>query len=361
LKIVSIVGARPQFIKCAPVSKELRKDHKEILVHTGQHYDYVMSKLFFAELGIPKSDYNLGVGSGLHGEQTGKILIETEKVLLEEKPDFVLIYGDTNSTLAGALAAVKLHIPAGHVEAGLRSFDRFMPEEINRVLSDHVCNILFAPTKNAVKNLKNEGITRAVFNTGDVMYDALLQNIKIAEEKSDILNKLDLKEKDYFLATVHRPSNTDNKENLSNIINAFSESDKKIILPIHPRTKKFIEKYNLKNKIGKNILIIKPVGYLDFLKLEKNAEKILTDSGGIQKEAYLLKIPCITLRENTEWIETVKDGWNVLVGADTKKIIEAVKNFNPEKNQHNYYGNGDASKMIRKIIDKILKETENNL
>ncbi len=351
MKIVTIVGARPQFIKCSPVSKQLRIDHQEILVHTGQHYDYEMSQLFFEELGIPKPDYNLGIGSGFQGEQTGKMLIEIEKVLLKEKPDFVLVYGDTNSTLAGALAATKLHIKVCHVEAGLRSYDTSMPEEINRVLTDRASDVLCAPTKTAVENLKKEGITSNVFLTGDVMYDALLHNIKIAE-KSNVLDQFNLKSKDYYLVTIHRQSNTDDAQNLSNILQALSLVDGQVIFPIHPRTKKFIKEHGLEDKINDNILLVKPVGYIDFLWLEKNARKILTDSGGIQKEAYMLKVPCITLRENTEWVETVKDGWNVLVGADTDKIVDAVNNFVPPKNQSNHFGDGKASEKIKKIIDE---------
>ncbi len=351
MKIISIVGARPQFIKCGPVSKELRKNHQEILVHTGQHYDDEMSKLFFDELHIPKPDYNLGVGSGLHAEQTGKMLIKIEKILLDQKPDFMLIYGDTNSTVAGALAAAKLHIPIGHVEAGLRSFDRSMPEEINRIVSDHVSDILFAPTDTAVKNLRDEGVAKGVYNIGDVMYDALLEKISIAERKSAIFSKLNIKAKEYILVTIHRPSNTDEKKNLSDILSAFSKIDKTIVFPIHPRTMKFIKKYDLTDKISENVIITKPLGYLDFILLEKNASKILTDSGGIQKEAYLLKIPCITLRESTEWIETVRDGWNVLVGENEQKIINAVNTFLPNKKQNNYFGDGTASKKIKDILD----------
>jgi len=352
MKIASIVGARPQFIKCGPVSKELRKDHQEILIHTGQHYDYEMSKLFFEELGIPKPDYNLGIGSGSHAEQTGKMLIELEKVLLKEKPDLVLIYGDTNSTLAGALAAVKLHIKTGHVEAGLRSFNKEMPEEINRITADHCSDILFSPTKTGVANLEKEGITKDVYLTGDVMYDALLNNLKIAE-KSNILNKLKITPQQYYLTTVHRQENTDNIENLSNILQVLSQIDGKIIFPAHPRTTKFIKKSNLQGLINKNVTLIDPVGYLDFIWLEKNAKKILTDSGGIQKEAYILKIPCITLRQNTEWVETVEDEWNTLVGDDKQKILDAVKNFNPSKKQKGHYGDGNASIKIREIINKI--------
>jgi len=349
MKIVSIVGARPQFIKASVVSKEIKKQHEEVLVHTGQHYDYEMSKLFFDQLGISTPDYNLGVGSGYQGMQTGKMLEKIEEVLTKEKPDFVLVYGDTNSTIAGALAAVKMHITLGHVEAGLRSFDKSMPEEINRVLTDHCSDFLFAPTKTAVINLEKEGITKGVHLLGDVMYDVLLHNLKFAE-KSNILEELNVKSKDYFLTTIHRQSNTDNADNLSNILNALSSVDKKVIFPVHPRTTKFIERYGLKDNVGKNIVMVKPVGYFDFLWLQKNAKKILTDSGGIQKEAYCLNVPCITLRENTEWIETVEDGWNILVGSDKEKIVSAVNSFEPSGSQRNVFGEGDASSKIVEII-----------
>ena len=351
MKIASIVGARPQFIKCAPLSKELRKDHHEVLIHTGQHYDYEMSKLFFDQLGISKPDYNLGVGSALHGIQTGKMLIEIERVLLEEKPDFVLVYGDTNSTLAGALAAVKLHIPVGHVEAGLRSFDRTMPEEFNRILTDHASDLLFAPTNTAVDNLRREGITSGVYLTGDVMYDVLRYSTKIAK-KSGVLEEFDIRPKGYVLTTIHRPSNTDDAINLSNILDVLSESGENVVFPIHPRSLNFIKKHRLERKIKKNVFITKPVGYFDFIWLELNAKKILTDSGGIQKEAYILKVPCITLRENTEWIETVEDGWNILVGSNKEKIRDAMKTFRPKGKQRNVFGDGNANKKIKEIIDE---------
>jgi len=286
MKIASIIGARPQFIKAAPISKELRKAHDEIIIHTGQHYDDELSKIFFDSLHIPKPDHNLGVGSSSHGVQTGKMLIGIEELLLKEKPDLVLVYGDTNSTLAGALASVRLHISVGHVESGLRSFDRSMPEEINRIMTDHISDLLFAPTETAVANLKKEGMTNGVHLTGDVMYDALLHNIKIAE-KSKILEQFNIEPKDYLLITVHRQSNTDDAENLSNILEALSEIEETVIFPIHPRTKKFINIHGLKRKIKGNMFLTKPIGYMDFLWLEKNAKKILTDSGGIQKEAYI--------------------------------------------------------------------------
>ena len=345
MKIASIVGARPNFIKCAPVSKELRKEFDEVIIHTGQHYDYEMNKVFFDELKIPEPDYHLGVGSGSHGSQTGEILKRTEEVLIKEAPDLVLVFGDTNTTLAGALAASKLHIKVGHIEAGLRSFDRRMPEEINRVLTDHCSDLLFCPTETAVKILGTEGIENGVYLTGDVMVDALQENIKIAEQKSMILDQLSLKQKEYYLATIHRPENTDAFEKLKSIVDAFCVIEK-IVFPCHPRTEKNLKQFGLWDMLTKKVKVIKPVGYLDMLMLEKNAKKILTDSGGIQKEAYILKVPCITLRENTEWVETVEDGWNVLVGTNKEKIIKKVIDFEPKREQRNVFGDGDASKKI---------------
>ena len=347
MKIASIVGARPQFIKASPVSKELRKKHHEVLIHTGQHYDFELSQLFFDELGIPEPDYNLDVGSFTQGKQTGKMLMGIEKVLLKEKPDFVLVYGDTNSTLAGALASVKLHIPVGHVEAGLRSYDKSMPEEINRILADHCSDLLFCPTKTAVNNLKREGIEKGVYLTGDVMMDALLYNEEIAEEKSNIIGKLGLKNKQYLVATIHRASNTDNKKNLKNIVDAFCEIDETIIFPAHPRTVKNLREYGLHEKLYKHVKLIKPLGYLDFLKLMRNAKKIMTDSGGIQKEAYILRVPCITLRKTTEWVETLEDGWNVLVGTNKERIVKRVSEFEPSLKTHKTrFGSGNASREI---------------
>ena len=359
MKIATIIGARPQFIKMAPVSRELRKCCEEVIIHTGQHYDYEMNDIFFKELNIPEPDYNLGVGSGTHGYQTGEMLKGIEKILLYEKPDVVLVYGDTNSTLAGALASVKLHIPVAHVEAGVRSYDRKMPEEINRVLTDHASNILFAPTENAVKNLEKEGIKKGVYLVGDAMVDSLLYNIKIAQKKSGILEKFNLRKKGYVLVTVHRPENTDNKENLKSIVDALVESEEKIIFPAHLRTLKALKQHNLYSYLenAENVILTKPIGYLDMLVLEKNAKKILTDSGGVQKEAYILKVPCITMRSTTEWIETIEDGWNILVGSDKNKIVDAIKNFNPKGNTHlKQFGDGKASEKIREdLINGYLK------
>jgi UDP-GlcNAc3NAcA epimerase len=350
MKIVSVVGARPQFIKCAPVSRELRKDHEEILVHTGQHYDPQLSDIFFEELDIPKPDYNLGIGSGDHGKQTGEMLIKIEEVLKQEQPDFVLVYGDTNSTAAGALAAVKMHIPVTHVEAGLRSFDRAMPEEINRIVTDHISDLLFCPTETALKNLAHEGITRGIHLVGDVMADALEYNKKIAMKKSVILKTLSLADKNYNVLTLHRPGNTDNPEKLAGIMRAINDSCRPIIFPVHPRTRKCLIQYGLLKTIGHTILFTEPLGYLDMIRLMRSANKVLTDSGGMQKEAYMLGIPCITLRDTTEWVETLEGGWNMLVGATESKIISAIEKTLPTKPQRDLFPLG-ASRKIRAIFN----------
>jgi len=351
MKIVTIVGARPQFIKAAPVSRVLKGEFEEILVHTGQHYDYEMSKIFFEELELPEPDINLGIQSSTQGEQTGKMLAGIERVLFDHQPDFVLVYGDTNSTLAGALAAVKLHIPVFHVEAGLRSFNKSMPEEINRILTDRVSELLFCPTPTAVNNLQSEGIEAGVFLTGDVMYDAAIFNTDLAENRSDIIAKLGLSSGDYYLATVHRPANTDDHLNLGNILNALGSLDLNVILPLHPRTRNALEQFEV--EVAEKVRVIDPVGYLDMLLLEKNARTIITDSGGIQKEAYFFGVPCVTLREDTEWVETVEVGWNRLVGADPDQIITAVNNAAVRNDRPNLFGNGRAAE---KIVDLIKKE-----
>jgi len=353
MKLLSIVGARPQFIKCAPLSRELRKEHEEILVHTGQHYDQEMSEIFFEELGIPEPDYNLGIGSGSHGEQTGKMLIAIEKVLLKESPDFVLVYGDTNSTLAGALAASKLHLKVGHVEAGVRSFDRQMPEEINRVLTDRISTLLFCPTRTAVDNLEKEGITKGVHLVGDVMTDALIYNKKVAHDRSRIIEELGLKQKEYLVVTVHRPSNTDSRENMQNIIEALGKSGKTVVFPVHPRTEKYLREYGLRDSMHSNVKLIQPLGYLDMLRLMASAEKILTDSGGMQKEAFMLGVPCITLRDNTEWIETLEGGWNVLAGADKEKILMDLSSSPPTNSGRRGFESVRASRLISNILSYI--------
>jgi UDP-GlcNAc3NAcA epimerase len=342
MKVVSVVGARPQFIKAAPVSKALRvAGHTEILVHTGQHYDDEMSAVFFRLLEIPEPDYNLGVGSGTHGAQTGAMLAGIEEVLLAEQPDWALIFGDTNSALAGALAAVKLNIPVAHVEAGLRSFNRHMPEEINRVLADHISDLLFCPSQTAVDNLAAEGITTGVHLVGDVMADALAFAVERAQDRSDVLERLGLAKGRYLLATVHRAENTDDATRLHNILTAFDALDEPVVFPIHPRTREAIEA--LSYSPAPHVRLIEPVGYLDMVMLEQSARMILTDSGGIQKEAYWLGVPCVTLRDETEWVETVDAGWNVVVGADTQRIVHTIQSLVPPIERPALYGDGQAA------------------
>ncbi len=345
MKIVTIVGARPQFIKAAAVSRKLRQKHTGILVHTGQHYDGNMSAIFFDELGIPAPDYNLGIGSGLHGAQTGAMLAAIEKVLLAEKPERLLVYGDTNSTIAGALAAAKLHIPVAHVEAGLRSFNRRMPEETNRVLTDHISDLLLCPSQTAVDNLAAEGITDGVHLVGDVMFDALMYAVKRAETESHILETLGLQAKHYLLATVHRAENTDDPAKLRAIFDAFEAIDEPIVLPLHPRTAKMLDKFNLKPE-SRNLKLIEPVGYLDMATLTQSARMVITDSGGLQKEAYWLGVPCITLRRDTEWLETVEAGWNVLIGADGSRLVDAVREFATPNAHPPLYGDGSAGSRV---------------
>ena len=382
MKIVTIVGARPQFIKAAAVHRAIRryrqkcfslkgsrskKRLQEIWVHTGQHYDTLMDKVFFEELELPKPGYHLGVGSGSHAKQTGLMLERIESVLEKEKPETVIVYGDTNSTLAGALAAAKLHIPVAHVEAGLRSYNRIMPEEVNRLLVDHLSTFLFCPTAQAVRNLSKEGIkenkAKIIRNVGDVMYDSILHYSKVAEKKSSILKDLDLyfttpnselRTQNYYLATLHRAENTDNTKRLRTILKALDEigKDTSVIFPLHPRTRKRMEAhFNFFEFV--HIKFIDPVSYLDMLQLEKNAKAILTDSGGVQKEAYWLKIPCLTLREETEWVETVKCGWNQLVGTESKRIVRGIKDLENRrffKRRKETFGEGRASEKIIQIL-----------
>jgi len=359
MKIVSVVGARPQFIKAAPVSKALRNaGHNEILVHTGQHYDYGMSQVFFDELNISEPDINLEVGSGSHGRQTGQMLMRIEEVLLREQPDWVLVYGDTNSTLAGALTAVKLRITLAHVEAGLRSFNREMPEEHNRVLTDHCSDLLLCPTQTAVDNMGNEGITTGAELVGDTMYDAVLQFSEVARERSSILKDFGLKSKKYLLATLHRPYNVDVPESLGEILRAFIEIDEPIVFAVHPRTQEKIQ--SLGNSLraqltNSKVRLIDPVGYLDMLLLEQNARIILTDSGGMQKEAYFFGVPCITLRPETEWVETVEAGWNMLIGSDWSLIVEQARTMEPPpESQRQVFGNGHASELIVHALEVII-------
>ncbi|HBE77995.1 MAG TPA: UDP-N-acetylglucosamine 2-epimerase (non-hydrolyzing) [Firmicutes bacterium] len=350
MKVLTIVGARPQFVKAAVVSEQIRQNAREVLVHTGQHYDLNMSDIFFQELGIPTPDYHLGIGSGPHGAQTGKMLEAIEQVINEEQPDRLLIYGDTNSTLAGALAAAKLHVPIAHVEAGLRSFNRRMPEEVNRVVADHLASWLFAPTQTAITNLAAEGITKGVYRTGDVMYDAFLRMSKRVSSRSRILDTLRLRPKEYYLLTLHRAENTDDREKLQAILGTLAEVKRPVIFPIHPRTRSKLSEYGL-SFLNQSIQFVEPVGYFDMLNLELNAEIILTDSGGVQKEAYMAKTPCITLRDETEWVETVTAHWNCLVGSDPVKIREALALGWLGSDYPDLFGDGAAAAQIAKIVD----------
>jgi UDP-GlcNAc3NAcA epimerase len=348
MKVISIVGTRDQFIKAARVSKALRNECNEILIHTGQHYDENLSQIFFDELRLPQPDICLGVGSGSHAEQTAHIMIGVERVIENEKPDWVIVYSDTNSTLGGTLAASKLQIPVAHVEAGLRSYNRSMPEEINRILCDHVASLLFCPTHQAVRNLAHEGISEGVYLVGDVGLDALQDYLKLAQKKSKIIEKLGLARGKYALTTIHRAGNTDDPRRLGEILHAFENIGLPVVFPVHPRTRKAME--NLGTFPSTNLILIEPVGYLDMLWLEANADCILTDSGGIQKEAYSFGVRCITLREETEWVETVDAGWNRLVGTDIESIITVVSNWRPDGNRPEIYGDGNASHKIVNIL-----------
>ncbi len=359
MKILSLVGARPQFIKAAAISRRLQEMNEEsgqqgaheVLVHTGQHYDENMSRVFFDELEIREADYNLGVGSAPHGAQTGRMLERIEAVLQKERPDFVVVYGDTNSTLAGALAAVKLYIPVAHVEAGLRSFNRRMPEEINRVVADHVSDILFCPTEKAMENLTREGISKGVHRVGDVMYDCALYYGKRAESRRDLLARLKLSPQRYALATVHRAENTNDPQRLRSIFRGLSlaaERGLPVVIPLHPRTRERIS--GLGMELKETVRLLTPVSYIDMILLEKNAKVIVTDSGGVQKEAYFYRVPCVTLRDETEWTETVESGWNVLAGAEAGRIADAVTSASKPPRWENHYGDGDAAGHILDIL-----------
>lgn len=358
MKIVTIVGARPQFVKAAAVSRAIAAHNRngargaqpleDVIVHTGQHYDANMSQIFFDELGIPAPRYNLEIGSLSHGAQTGRMLAAIEPVLVSERPDWVLVYGDTNSTLAGALAARKLNQRVAHVEAGLRSFNMRMAEEINRILADRISDALYCPTDTAVDNLKREGITAGVEQVGDVMYDAALFSRERARQSSSILEKLKLAPRQFVLATVHRAENTDDPARLRGICEGLAQVAQKwrVILTLHPRTRKLLAQNQLESRLGA-VQVIDPVSYLDMIRLEESARAVCTDSGGVQKEAFFYGVPCITLRDETEWVETVQSGWNRLVGADTEKIVTAVKAADHKPSTSaSFYGDGRAAEKI---------------
>lgn len=358
MKIVTVVGARPQFIKAAAVSRVIRKKHTEILIHTGQHYDNNMSDVFFEELHIPKPDTNLGVGSGTHAKQTAEMMVGIEEILLQEVPDYIMVYGDTNSTLAGAIAASKIHIPIIHVEAGLRSFNMYMPEELNRILTDRISTLLLCPTDVAVDNLKKEGIVKGVYNVGDVMCDAVLYYSKLLDQHptsyyfshlrpfSDSVDVVD----EWYLATIHRAENTDSFDKIKEILDAFEQFDAKVIFPVHPRTKRIVKEL-LSKRNYKNTLFVEPMGYLDMLYFTREAKKVVTDSGGLQKETYILDTPCVTVRDQTEWVETLIGNHNILAKPNAKDILDKVMNTVIDHNKKQmYYGTGNAAEKICGLI-----------
>lgn len=361
MKILTVIGARPQFIKASMFSKavKLKNDVEEVIIHTGQHYDDHMSAVFFDQLKLPQPDYDLGVGSGSHGQHIGKMVMKLEEMMLSIKPDVVLVYGDTNSTLAGALAASGLHIPVAHVEAGLRSFNKKMPEERNRVLTDHLADWLFCPSKAAVENLKREGISKRVYLTGDIMYDSLLHYKSHAFEQSTILKALSLSRQNYYLATIHRAENTDHPERLKSILTAIRQLSLKVVLPLHPRTKQKISAHGLDDMLKAPMIhVVAPLNYFDMLRLASEAKAILTDSGGVQKEAYMLKVPCVTVRDETEWEETVQAGWNRLVQAEPQKIVATVKSLQVPASSPTLFGDGNTAENICDILMKTPRERQ---
>jgi len=349
MRIASIVGARPQFIKAGPVSAELRKRHKEILIHTGQHYDPEMSANLFAECGLAEPDFNLGVGSGPHGRQTADMLAGLEEVLQDTEPDFAIVYGDTNSTLAGALAAAKLGIPAAHVEAGMRSGEKDLPEEINRIVADHLCRLLLAPTAGAVENLRAEGLTEGVRMVGDVMVDALELAKRLARE-TDAVGQMGLHENEFLLLTIHRAGTADSAEILEGILGAVDELGAPVVFPAHPRTRGTMERAGLGG--WANVRIVPPVGHAALVGLAAAARCVLTDSGGVQKEAYLLGTPCVTLRKHTEWTETLAGGWNALAGTEPAKIAKAAARPRPTADRPPVFGDGHAAERIARAIEE---------
>lgn len=353
---MTVVGARPQFVKAAPLSRALRKRLREILVHTGQHYDREMSAAFFEQLGLPAPNHHLGIGSGSHARMTGRMLEALERVMVGTSPDLVLVLGDTNSTLAGALAAAKLGIPVAHVEAGLRSFDPRMPEEVNRRLTDHLSSLLFCPTPAAVLNLRREGIRRGVHRVGDVMMDTVRQNLARARR---MRSSVRLPARSYYLATLHRQENVDDARRLSAILQTLERLPRPTLLPVHPRTRGRIRRAGL--RLRGSVRVLPPVSYLEMLLLESRAEAILTDSGGVQKEAFILGVPCITLRDTTEWVETVKAGANRLVGADPRRILRAVRELAGKPRRRapaGTYGEGGASGAIARAVRDFLRRKD---
>jgi UDP-GlcNAc3NAcA epimerase len=354
MRIFSVVGARPQFVKLAPLHKVIKVHHQHVIVHTGQHYDYKMSQSFFEELHIPDPDYNLGVGSGSQGAQTGKMMEEIEKVFINDRPDLVVVYGDTNTTLAAGIVAAKMGLPLVHVEAGLRSYRRSMPEEINRVVTDHLSSLLLCPSPPSVRNLEKEGITEGVAVVGDVMTECLLSIESTLDDSAP--EKLGLKKGEYVLATIHRQENADSRENMGAIIGAMCQYDGEVVLPLHPRTAKNITSWGLMDKLTKsgNVMVMEPMDFLTFTAIERHARKIMTDSGGVQKEAYFWGVPCVTVRDETEWTETLEGGWNVLTGASQERILEALHRPTPHNGRTVVFGDAHVSSRIVDQIESMM-------
>jgi UDP-N-acetylglucosamine 2-epimerase (non-hydrolysing) len=356
MKVLSVVGARPQFVMAFPVSRALRARGDEVLVHTGQHYDEELSDVFFTELGIPEPDYNLGVGSGTHATQTARVMERLDPVVADEAPDALLVYGDTNSTAAAAMVGAKRDTDVVHVEAGLRSFDREMPEEQNRVVTDHVSDLLLSPTERGAENLAAEGLANRTVVTGDVMYDALLWARDRAAGATTVLADHELASGEYVLATVHRAKNTDDPARLSAILDGLASVPEPVVLPVHPRTESALRDHGLWDRACAGLRVIDPVGYLPFVRLLDGARRVATDSGGVQKEAFFLDTPCVTLREETEWVETVEAGWNELVGADTDAITTALTRDWPLGEKPHPYGDGDAASVVAEAVDVHLRD-----
>jgi UDP-N-acetylglucosamine 2-epimerase len=356
MRIFSVVGARPQFVKLAPLHKAITVRHQHVIVHTGQHYDYKMSQSFFEELHIPDPDYNLGVGSGLQGAQTGKMMEQLEEVFVKDRPEVVIVYGDTNSTLAAAIVAAKMGLPLVHVEAGLRSYRRGMPEEINRVVTDHLADLLLCPSPLSAGNLEKEGITRGVVVVGDVMTECLLSIESSLDSATP--ERLGVGKGEYILATIHRQENADSRENMEAIIDAMCDYSGDVVLPMHPRTSKNITAWGLMEKLkaAGNVKVLEPLDFLSFTAMERYAKKIMTDSGGVQKEAYFWGVPCVTVRDETEWIETLKDGWNILTGANRERILKALDMPRPIEERTVVYGDAQVSSRIVTEIERMMAD-----
>ena len=352
MKVLSVVGARPQFVKAFPVSEALKADHEEVLVHTGQHYDEQLSDVFFRELAVRTPSYNLGVGSGTHAAQTASVMRRLDPVVDDEDPDVLLLYGDTNSTLGGALVGAKRDLAIAHVEAGLRSDNRDMPEEVNRVVTDHVSDLLFAPTREAVVNLEAEGLAGRAHRTGDVMYDAIRWARDVARSETDVRGNLGLAREEYVLATVHRPRNADDPERLASILDGLAAAPWPVVLPVHPRTAEKLDAFGMRDRAERELGLTDPLGYLEFVALLADARAVATDSGGVQKEAFFLDVPCVTLREETEWVETVTSGWNRLVGADADAIADTLANSSRPDEKPQPYGDGNAARRIADLVGR---------